>query len=66
MSEAVARLRYQPREVRDTLVAALDHWLDLARAEKPAEADWLKQVLSAADPEPWRQRQGPSVPQHDQ
>jgi tetratricopeptide (TPR) repeat protein len=55
-AETAALLRGRPTAVRATLIAALDHWLDLARREKSSEADWLEQVLSAADPDPWRQR----------
>jgi tetratricopeptide (TPR) repeat protein len=54
--EAAARLRSRPAPVRATLVAALDHWLILARHEKAPEADWLERVLSLADPDGWRQR----------
>jgi serine/threonine protein kinase len=50
-----ARLRSRPA-VRAQAVAALDHWLDLARRMKAPEADWLEQVLTAADPDDWRQR----------
>jgi tetratricopeptide (TPR) repeat protein len=53
---AAARLLRRPSAVRGALVAALDHWLDLARDAKAPEADWLEQVLSAADTDPWRQR----------
>jgi serine/threonine protein kinase/Flp pilus assembly protein TadD len=54
--EAVARLRARPPAMRATLLAALDHWLILARHEKAPEADWLEQVLTAADSDSWRQR----------
>jgi serine/threonine protein kinase/Flp pilus assembly protein TadD len=54
--EAAAFVRSRPAAVRATLVAALDHWLDLARHEKPAETDWLEGVLTAADADAWRQR----------
>src|SRR5205823_14251951 len=40
--EAAAVIRHRPPAVRATLVAALDHWLDLARPEKPSEAVWLE------------------------
>jgi serine/threonine protein kinase/Flp pilus assembly protein TadD len=52
---AAAVLRRRPPSVRSTLLAALDHWWILARFEKAPEAGWLKQVLSAADSDPWRQ-----------
>jgi serine/threonine protein kinase/Flp pilus assembly protein TadD len=55
-AEAAALLLRRPLAVRATLVAALDHWLILARHEKAPEADWLEQVLSAADSDAWRQR----------
>jgi serine/threonine protein kinase/Flp pilus assembly protein TadD len=54
--EAATRLRSRPAPVRATLVAALDHWLILARHEKAPEVDWLERVLSLADPDSWRQR----------
>jgi serine/threonine protein kinase/Flp pilus assembly protein TadD len=53
--EAAALLERRPRAVRATLVAALDHWLILARHAKAPEADWVEQVLSAADTDAWRQ-----------
>jgi serine/threonine protein kinase/Flp pilus assembly protein TadD len=52
---AAELLRRRPPAVRDTLVAALDHWLILARYKQAAEAGWLGRVLAAADPDPWRQ-----------
>jgi serine/threonine protein kinase/Flp pilus assembly protein TadD len=54
--EADAKLRSRPAPVRATAVAALDHWLILARHAKGAETDWLERVLAAADPDRWRQR----------
>jgi serine/threonine-protein kinase len=54
--EAAFRLRARPAPVHATLVAALDHWLILARHEKAPEVDWLERVLSLADPDSWRQR----------
>ena len=53
--QAAAVLRRRPPSVRSTLLAALDHWSILARYEKAPEAGWLKQVLSVADSDPWRQ-----------
>jgi serine/threonine protein kinase/Flp pilus assembly protein TadD len=53
--EAAAWLRRRPAAVRGPVVAALDHWLILARHLKAPEARWLEQVLSAADSDPWRQ-----------
>jgi tetratricopeptide (TPR) repeat protein len=55
-AEAAAKLRSRPAPVRATAVAALDHWLILARHAKSAETDWLERVLAAADPDRWRQR----------
>jgi len=54
--EAAALLRRRPRAVQGTLVAALDHWLILARYNKAPETGWLERVLSEADSDPWRQR----------
>ena len=53
--EAARALSRRPARVRATLLAALDHWLILANFEKAPEAAWLKQVLSLADSDPWRQ-----------
>jgi tetratricopeptide (TPR) repeat protein/predicted Ser/Thr protein kinase len=55
-AEAAALLRRRPAAVLGPMVAALDHWLTLARLEKAPEADWLTRVLATADPDPWRQR----------
>jgi serine/threonine-protein kinase len=54
--EAAGLLVRGPPGVRSTLVAALDHWLILARHEKAPEADWLERVLATADSDAWRQR----------
>jgi serine/threonine protein kinase/Flp pilus assembly protein TadD len=54
-AQAAALLRRRPEAVRAILLAALDHWLILARYRKAPEAGWLGEVLSAADPAPWRQ-----------
>lgn len=54
--EAAARIQARPAPIRATLVAALDHWLILARYEEAPEADWLERILSTADPDSWRQR----------
>jgi serine/threonine protein kinase/Flp pilus assembly protein TadD len=53
--EAAARLRRRPQAVRGAALAALDHWLILARYKRAPESDWLDRVLSAAEPDPWRQ-----------
>jgi serine/threonine protein kinase/Flp pilus assembly protein TadD len=53
---AAAVLRRRPPAVRGTLVAALDHWLILARHQKAPEEGWLEGVLAAADADAWRQR----------
>jgi serine/threonine protein kinase/Flp pilus assembly protein TadD len=54
--EAAELVQSQPPAVRGILVAALDHWLILARHKKAPEAGWLAQVLSQGDPDPWRRR----------
>jgi serine/threonine-protein kinase len=54
--EAADLLRRRPPAIRGPLLAALDHWLILARYKKAPEKDWLKEVLSAADTDPWRRR----------
>src|SRR5262249_2371876 len=53
--EAAALLRPRPPPVRAIIMAALDHWLILARYKKAPEAGWLEQLLPLADPDPWRQ-----------
>jgi serine/threonine protein kinase/Flp pilus assembly protein TadD len=54
--EAAAALRHRSPAVRAILLAALDHWLILARFKKAPEAGWLGRVLTAADTDPWRKR----------
>jgi serine/threonine protein kinase/Flp pilus assembly protein TadD len=54
--EAAALLVGRPPVVRATLLAALDHWLILARFKKAPEAAWLDRVLAEADSDPWRRR----------
>jgi tetratricopeptide (TPR) repeat protein len=54
--EAATPLRRLPPAVHGPALAALDHWLILARHKKAPEAGWLKRVLSAADSDTWRQR----------
>ena len=53
---AAGLLRCRPAVVRGTLVAALDHWLILARQTQAPEAGWLERVIATADTDPWRQR----------
>jgi serine/threonine-protein kinase len=52
--DVAAQLRRRPTAFRGTLLAALDHWLILARFNKAAEQAWLERVLDAADPDAWR------------
>jgi serine/threonine protein kinase/Flp pilus assembly protein TadD len=54
--EASSFLRRKPGTVFRTLVAALDHWLILARYKKAPEAAWLERVLVLSDSDAWRQR----------
>jgi serine/threonine protein kinase/Flp pilus assembly protein TadD len=54
--EAARLLRSRPPAVRGILIAALDHWLILARYKKTPDADWLERVLALADSDDWRQR----------
>jgi serine/threonine protein kinase/Flp pilus assembly protein TadD len=54
--EAAAHLLRRPPAVLGTCMAAMDHWLILARFKKASETDWLARVLSVADTDPWRQR----------
>jgi tetratricopeptide (TPR) repeat protein len=54
--EAAARLHGRPPAVHATAMAALDHWLILARHKKAPEAGWLEAVLRAADADSWRWR----------
>src|SRR5262249_22756141 len=53
-SEAATVLQQRRPAVRATLVAALDHWLILARHGKAAASDWVEPVLPLADSDPWR------------
>jgi tetratricopeptide (TPR) repeat protein len=53
--KAAALVRHRSPAVRGTVLAALDHWLILARYKKAPEADWLEKVLAAADTDAWRQ-----------
>jgi serine/threonine protein kinase/Flp pilus assembly protein TadD len=53
--QAAALVRRRPPSVRSILLAALDHWSILANSENAREAGWLRQLLSAADSDPWRQ-----------
>ncbi len=53
--QAAAILLRRPPSIRSTLLAALDHWMILAKFEKAPEAAWLKHLLSVADSDPWRQ-----------
>jgi serine/threonine protein kinase/Flp pilus assembly protein TadD len=52
--EAAALLRSRPAAIHATLVAALDHWLILARHKKMPEAVWLERVLATTDSDTWR------------
>jgi tetratricopeptide (TPR) repeat protein len=55
--EAVAAsLRRRPAVVQGTVIAAVDHWLILARFTKAPETSWLERLLAAADTDRWRQR----------
>jgi serine/threonine-protein kinase len=51
---AAERLQSRPGPVRNRLMAGLDDWLIMARKAQAAEQDWLSQLLSAADSDPWR------------
>jgi serine/threonine protein kinase/Flp pilus assembly protein TadD len=52
--EAAEHLRQRPDKVRATLLAALDHWLILARHTRAPEEAWLEKLLDAGDADPWR------------
>jgi serine/threonine protein kinase/Flp pilus assembly protein TadD len=54
--EAAERIRRRPAAVQATMMAALDHWLILARFRKAPETGWLTEVLARADTDTWRQR----------
>src|SRR5262245_13232614 len=58
------RLREQPAAVRDAVLAALDHWA-LSLDGKAPEQTWLREVLKAADPDPWRTRLREAVARRD-
>jgi serine/threonine protein kinase/tetratricopeptide (TPR) repeat protein len=63
--EAAAWLARRPAVMRGTLLAALDHWLILARFKKVPEAGWLEQVLATADTDDWRRRVREARKQND-
>src|SRR5262245_61075965 len=52
---AAARLREPPAAVREVVLSALAHWA-LSLDGKQPEQTWLREVLKAADPDPWRNR----------
>jgi serine/threonine protein kinase/Flp pilus assembly protein TadD len=54
--EAAARIAARPAAVRGPVLAAMDHWLILARFKHTPEAGWLERVLAVADTDDWRQR----------
>jgi tetratricopeptide (TPR) repeat protein len=54
--EAAALLQRRPRAIRGILIAALDHWLILARHAEAREVGWLERVLAMTDSDAWRQR----------
>jgi serine/threonine protein kinase/Flp pilus assembly protein TadD len=53
--EAAALLERRPSAIRGILMAALDHWLILARHKQAPETAWLARVLAIADSDGWRQ-----------
>jgi serine/threonine-protein kinase len=55
--QAAARIGQRPAHVRQRIIGALDDWQSLLW--DPGEAStarWVEAVLTAADPDPWRQR----------
>jgi serine/threonine protein kinase/Flp pilus assembly protein TadD len=54
--EGASRLERLPQRARGNVVAALDHWLILARYKKAPEASWLESLLAAGDSDSWRRR----------
>jgi eukaryotic-like serine/threonine-protein kinase len=61
---AAARLREQPTAVREAVLSALDHWA-LSVGRNQQERAWLRDVLKAADPDPWRTRLREAVARGD-
>jgi serine/threonine-protein kinase len=53
---AAERIRQRPVAIRDRQVAALDDWIRIAANNGGSEQDWLRQVLKAADADPWRNK----------
>jgi serine/threonine-protein kinase len=51
-----ARIRARPEHVRTQIVAALDDWIPLLPDANSDQARRLEAVVSAADPDRWRQR----------
>ncbi|HYT87788.1 MAG TPA: hypothetical protein VEL76_03620, partial [Gemmataceae bacterium] len=62
-AKAAARLREQPSPVREAVLAALDH-LALLLDDKAGKR--LRDVLAAADPDPWRTRLREALGKRDQ
>jgi serine/threonine-protein kinase len=57
--EAAARIGQRPPQVQARIVGALDDWLSVIWWWEPGDAgtaEWVEAVLTAADPDPWRQR----------
>jgi serine/threonine-protein kinase len=54
--EAGAQIRSCPALLREQIVMALDHWLELVGPDgPPEELRWLRRLVEAADPDdPWR------------
>jgi serine/threonine-protein kinase len=63
--DAAARIQARPEPVRGALLAGLNRWLWLAEREKAPERGWLVQVVSTADPDPWRAQLRRAVAQQD-
>jgi serine/threonine protein kinase/Tfp pilus assembly protein PilF len=69
--QAAQQIASRPPEIQLALIAGLDHWIDLeSRFGKKSSADqqqqaWLKALVQAADPDPWRRRMRVAVERRD-
>jgi serine/threonine-protein kinase len=56
VTRATALLQERPRGIQDRLAAILHFCLASARDAQKKQKSWLQEVLTAADPDPWRQQ----------
>jgi serine/threonine-protein kinase len=65
--QAAARIGQRPAQVRSRIIGVLDDWQSLLwEPGDTATRRWVEAVLSAADPDPWRQRLRAEQAKNDQ